>query len=137
MVWNTVGTSGMCFGWALRIDQRRRLRLMSQQSCQSCIIIIDSALYKGQFTDKNRQTIFPNYIIDKYSWNPEEISRLISWHKRLTIHTQGVFIHPIPYPSVHTDQTFCITKRHEKELIIFLFLYPTVISAYNNTPWCI
>jgi hypothetical protein len=35
---------------------------LSQQSCQSCIIIIDSALYKGRFTDRNRRTIFPNYI---------------------------------------------------------------------------
>jgi hypothetical protein len=35
---------------------------MSQQSCQSpCIITIDPALYKGQFTDRNRQTNFPNY----------------------------------------------------------------------------
>jgi hypothetical protein len=35
---------------------------MSQQSCQSCIIIIDSTLYKARFTDRNRGTIFPNYI---------------------------------------------------------------------------
>jgi hypothetical protein len=39
---------------------------MSQQSCQSCIIIIDSALYKGRFTDRNRRTIFPNYIFHRY-----------------------------------------------------------------------
>jgi hypothetical protein len=39
---------------------------MSQQSCQSCIIIIDSALYKGRFTDRNRGTIFPNYIFHAF-----------------------------------------------------------------------
>jgi hypothetical protein len=37
---------------------------MSQQSYQSCII--DSALYKGRFTDRNRGGIFPNYIFHSY-----------------------------------------------------------------------
>jgi hypothetical protein len=53
------------FGGALRIDQRR-LGFMSQQSRQSCIITIDPVLYKGQFPDRNRQTIFPNYIFHNH-----------------------------------------------------------------------
>jgi hypothetical protein len=62
---------GICRGGALRIDHRRRPGFMSQQSCQSCIITIDPTLYKGQFTDRNRQSfLITSFTLCLYfSWN--------------------------------------------------------------------
>jgi hypothetical protein len=50
---------------------------MSQQSCQSCIIITDPALYKGRFTERNRETIFPNFHKYTVLWMRESQTKCI------------------------------------------------------------
>jgi hypothetical protein len=58
---------------------------MSWQSCQSCIIIIDFALYKGRLPDRNRETIIPNYISHTtLAWTSKNYLDFTKWQSRFT-----------------------------------------------------
>jgi hypothetical protein len=76
MCWNLI-----CFGWAL---DRTKKATLTYELVVMPIMYYRFRLYKGRFTDRNRGTIFPNYIFDNLQFKArkeEEARDLLKKYK--------------------------------------------------------